>query len=353
MKNRLRILITGCGAPGIAGTIYSLRNNHDERDIFIIGTDTKDEVVGKYLCDRFYAIPAANQKAEYTNGLFSVCKNEKIDIVIPQNTSELITLSGQKELFASIGTSLLISATSALEKANDKFRLMQICRECGVPAGDFYLVDSFENLLKCACELGWPDKKVVIKPPVSNGLRGVRIIDESMDMKKLFYEEKPTSMFIKMENLKIILGTDFPSLIITEYLPGDEFSVDILKTNGRIAVVPRKRDIIRSGITFAGSIEKNNEIINYSKILARKLDLNYCFGFQFKIDPEGVPKILEANPRVQGTMVMSTISGANLIYSAVKNLLGEDYPEFNIDWNSKFYRYWGGIGIVRNNTIQI
>jgi len=50
---------------------------------------------------------------------------------------------------------------------------------------------------------------------------------------------------------------------------------------------------------------------------------------------------------------MSTISGANLIYSAVKNLLGEDYPEFNIDWNSKFYRYWGGIGIVRNNTIQI
>jgi carbamoyl-phosphate synthase large subunit len=69
-------------------------------------------------------------------------------------------------------------------------------------------------------------------------------------------------------------------------------------------------------------------------MLAHELDLKYAFGFQFKGG-----KLLECNPRVQGTMMASTFAGANIIYSAVKYALGEEVPEFNIDWDSRVLRY--------------
>lgn len=142
-------------------------------------------------------------------------------------------------------------------------------------------------------------------------------------------------------------------MIVTEYLPGEEYTVDVIRKGKLMTVIPRKRDLIRSGITFNGSVENNLEIINYSKKLAENLNLEYCFGFQFKLDENNIPKILESNPRVQGTMVLSTIAGANIIFSSVKLLLGEKIPEFNIDWNSKIFRYWGGVGLYKGNSFVV
>ena len=52
MENRpIAVIVTGAGAPGIQGTLYSLKQNYDNRSFHVIGTDINDFVVGKYLCD--------------------------------------------------------------------------------------------------------------------------------------------------------------------------------------------------------------------------------------------------------------------------------------------------------------
>ena len=79
---------------------------------------------------------------------------------------------------------------------------------------------------------------------------GVRIISESFDKKKLFYDEKPNSLFTNMDDLKNILGESFPELIVTEHLPGDEYTVDVFRHNNKTTVIPRIRNHVRSGITF-------------------------------------------------------------------------------------------------------
>ena len=61
MMPKLTILITGAGSPGIAGTIFSIRNNYDNRNFFIITTDIKEDAPGKYLSDKFYVIPPATK----------------------------------------------------------------------------------------------------------------------------------------------------------------------------------------------------------------------------------------------------------------------------------------------------
>ena len=90
----------------------------------------------------------------------------------------------------------------------------------------------------------------------------------------------------------------------------------------------------------------DESLVSYAERLADELGLTFAFGFQFKRDREGTPRILECNPRIQGTMVTSTVAGANVVYSAVKHALGEPIPDDELDPSTdcSFLRYWGGIG---------
>lgn len=342
----LTVLITGAGAPGIKGTLYSLEKNFDDRRIKTIGTDILENVVGRYLCDRFYRISKPSTD-EYLSQLLYICKKDGVDVILPQNTAELSILAGYKKDFLDIGTIVAISDSKGIEIANNKYKLMKIAGRIGVPTPRFYLVDNFEDLIRYAEELGWPNKPVVIKPPISNGMRGLRIIDESIDFRDKFYSEKPTGIYVKMEDLKRILGSMFPQLMIMEYLSGEEYTVDILNADF-LTVVPRRRDLIKAGITFIGTVERNEEIIEYSEKLSREIGLEYAYGFQFKLDENNIPKLLESNPRIQGTMVLSTFAGANIIYGAVKYALAEEIPRFEIKWGTRMLRYWGGIGIEKD-----
>lgn len=345
----LAVLITGSGAPGIAGTIYSLKNNFDGRKITIIGTDILDEVVGKYLCDRFYRISRPSSE-EYLPRLLSLCRNEDIDVLLPQNTAELSVLAEHKDDFERLGTKVAVSSKNGVDIANNKYELMKRASAVGIPVPRFYLVCRQEDLIRRAEDLGWPQRPVVIKPPVSNGMRGLRIIDETLDQRTLFFTEKPSGVHIRMKDLIDVLGSAFPELLIMEYLDGAEYTVDALKAD-RLEVVPRKRDLIKSGITFNGTVEKNEDIIEHSRRLSLDIGLNYAFGFQFKLDEEGAPRLLESNPRIQGTMVLATFAGANVIYGAVKHAMGEEVPKFKVDWGTRILRYWGGIGVRAESTL--
>jgi carbamoyl-phosphate synthase large subunit len=345
----LTVLVTGSGAPGIAGTLYSLRHNFDDRRITTVGTDVKEDVIGTYLCDRFYRISRPSF-GEYLSQLLRICKREGVDVLLPQNTAELSVLAEHKDEFEDLGTAVAVSGKESIDIANNKYDLLKKAVEIGVPAPKFHLADNMNDLIKRAEELGWPERPVVIKPPISNGMRGLRIIDESLDLRSMFFAEKPSGVYAKMDGLGDVLGPAFPELLVTEYLAGDEYTVDALQAE-RLTAIPRTRDLIKSGITFNGTVEKNVEIIGYSEKLSKKIGLDYAFGFQFKLDEEGQPKLLESNPRIQGTMVLATFAGANVIYGAVKRALNEEVPEFKVSWGTRILRYWGGIGIGEGSLL--
>jgi len=347
------VLVTGAGAPGIKGTLYSLRKNYDKRKITVIGTDIRSDVVGTYLCDKFHVIPPAKKTEDYLTALIKICKQDNVNVLLPQNTLELKLLSKNFLRFESVGTKVITSSEKSIKLANDKFQLMKVCKEIGVPVGEFYKVDNFDDLISKATLIGWPSNKIVVKPPISNGMRGVRIINETLDLKKMFYNEKPNSLFTTMNGLYAVLGDTFPDLIVTEYLPGKEYTVDVFRHNKKTTVIPRSRDQIRSGITFSGQVIKHEKLIQYCKKISEKLDLKNCYGFQFKMDVNNNPKILESNPRVQGTMVLATIANANIIYSSVKSVLNEDIPKFNVKWGAKISRFWGGVGVDSDKKITI
>lgn len=348
----LTILVTGSGAPGIGGTLYSLKNNFDQRRIRTIGTDINRNAVGRCLCDKFYRIARPTEE-NYLTDLQRICAIEKVDVVIPQNTAELPVLAEHAAEFAGLGTAVAVSGSNPIETANNKQRLLHRAAAIGIPCPESLSVNTAEDLQKSAERLGWPEKRVVVKPPVSNGMRGFRIIDENVNLREQFYSEKPTAVRMPMGALMSILGDSFPDLLVMEYLPGPEYTVDLLNGPETFVAVPRRREQILSGITFSGVTEQHRDIIDHSAALTRNIGLKYAFGFQFKCDQNYVPKLLESNPRVQGTMVLSTFSGANIIYGAVKLALEEEVPDFAIRWDTWILRYWGGLGVWQGRQTGI
>ncbi|MFB6164760.1 MAG: ATP-grasp domain-containing protein [Haloarculaceae archaeon] len=345
------VLVTGCGAPGFPGTLYSLRADPD-RDPRVVGVDVRAEQAGRYLADDFFEVPRADADG-FVGELLDVCRRADVDVVLPQVTRELPVLAAERERFADAGIDVAVADADVIGVANDKEALVEVCADVEVPRPETRAAETAAELTDACEALGHPDRPVVVKPPTSNGSRGMRILDPDRDRERAFYEDKPTGVYSTLPELRRILGESFPRLLVMEYLPGTEYTVDAFRPRGggETVAVPRRREEVRSGISFRTSVERHEAILAATERLADELELTGAFGFQFKLDADGEPKILECNPRVQGTMVTATMAGANLVAAAVRDARGDPLPALEPDWSTTFSRYWGGVGTVDGDVV--
>lgn len=355
MDKPLRILVTGCGAPGTRGTLYCLKKNPDGVEVKCVGADINESAVGRYWMDEFYTVPGPESDS-YVDALIDIVQKEKIDIVLPQTTREIETLSRNRD-FLSSRMKIMVSPERAISNANNKWKLLEIFKLLRLPHPSYHMTFSEAELVAAATALGYPKKSVVVKPAVSNGMRGFRILREDAWDLERFLSEKPNGEEVALEELLHILkrGHDWPALLVTEFLPGPEYSVDVFIGAHVTIAIPRLRRAIRSGISFDNVLVHREDMIEYALRASEHLGLQYAIGFQFKLDEEGVPKVLESNPRVQGTMVASFFCGVNVIWLAVREIMGNPYIKIDPPRNEKisFKRFWGGIGITESGIYEI
>lgn len=355
MLEDITVLMTGAGAPGAPGIIKCLRLNK-ERNIRIIGVDADLEgAIGVGMTDVSYKVPKANAP-DFISELLSICKKERVQVIIPLVTNELFILARCKQLLKQEGVVVLVTDFEELLVANDKHKLMERCKKIGVPVPDFKLVNTLEGFVEAAKALGYPDRKICFKPPVSNGLRGFRIVDDSTLKMDNLINEKPNNVFIGFDEFVEIAkaSTYFPELLVMEYLPGEEFSIDALGDGEQcLGVIPRSRDKIKMGISFVGTTVHDAPIEEYCTALIRDMRMFGNVGFQFRRDANGIPKIIESNPRVQGTIVLCLASGYNMVYNAVKIALGEKPLNYPIVWGTKMVRFWDEMYFRNGKSIDV
>lgn len=330
----ITVLITGAGAPGAPSIIKMLKNS-GERKIRIIGTDqNRQDSIGLLMLEKVYQIP--NDDA-FIDTLLNVCKVEKVDVILPLVTSELGKLSKAKESFKKEGFSIAIDQHHSFS-LNSKTWVMDKFKEYGLPTPEYYTVNSLPDFIDKTISLGYPKNEVCFKPPRSNGSRGFRILSNSDNRMDNLINNKPESLYMTMQEFIEIANeaTYFPELLVMEYLPGQEYSVDCLEN----VVIPRTRDKLKMGISFIGTVTNNRKIIEYCNKVMKTLELQGIIGFQFKDDRFGNPKIIECNPRVQGSSVLCYGAGYNIVYNAIKQALGEPLQEPNIKWGTRMIRYW-------------
>ena len=337
----LTVLYTSAGGLGYPSHVRCFAAVK-ERKIRVVGTAQDSTAPGFAFIDKGYVVSPIGSK-EYIEEIFNICKNEGVQVVIPADPRELNTFAREKDRFEKIGTKVVVSSLKSLKVANDKCLLYEYCNRESIPAPIFFRPGNYAEFMKAVSSLGYPESDVCFKPAISSGSRGFRVITSRVDRLDLLLANQPDSTFTSIEEVTSVLGNskDFPNLVVMEYLPGDEYSVDVVADRGKaIVIVPRIRERIILGASFTGRILKHDRIIEYSRKIVSGIELNGAVGLQFRMDKEGTPKILEINARPHGALTLSAAGGVNILYLAVKVALGEKVTPPKIKWNTKLTRYY-------------
>lgn len=335
----ITVLMTGCGAPGAHGIIKCLRKN-GERNIRIIGVDMNENAGARDMVDVFDLVPPAASD-DFIDAVLAICKAEKVDVVLPIVTRELMKFSLNRDRFEAVGTKVSVMKPETLEIVNNKAHLLTALKDAGIPTPEFIVAHTADEVEAACYSLGFPNGPVCVKCAVGNGSRGVRILDFTVSKYDLFFNQKPNSMYISFSELMETLRErdEIPEMLVMEFLPGVEYSVDIIMQQGLPHGV-----VIRRGLSVLTSnmmslvIEDNADIAEYAIHAAQAVGADGNFGFDLLLNREGEPRIIEMNPRLTGGVVACSAAGVNLPYLGVKQMLGESFPSCLPVYGTRMFR---------------
>ncbi|OGJ87873.1 MAG: hypothetical protein A2268_00745 [Candidatus Raymondbacteria bacterium RifOxyA12_full_50_37] len=339
----LTVILTGAGAPGWPDICRSLVENN-ERTIDIVAVDMDRDVAGYRLVKKHAVVPAGVSPA-YIPAMVCLVKKFKAHAIVPLTDPELPALASAASLFKKMGVVLPVARPSAIAIAADKIRTHEFLtnRHRAIPA--YRIARTSVEFSVAIAALGYPKTKVCFKPGIAHGSRGFRILDpQATEAATLFAEKAENTRYAMTgERAREILDNcaSFPSLLVTEYLPGKEYSVDLLVRKRSVAaVVCRERTRIRFGLTYQGRVIADPKLERLAVDIALRIGLTFNANIQFKKDAAGTYRLLEINPRTSGTIALCRAAGVNLPYLGLKLALGERITAQKPVPGTRNYRYW-------------
>jgi carbamoyl-phosphate synthase large subunit len=240
-------------------------------------------------------IPAGHS-VDFIPALLQLCEEHKIEVLIPTVDVELLAISKHQGEFGAKGVQIPLSSTKSLELCRDKYALFDFCKDTGLTS-EFTLLSEHSDLTTFT----YP---CFAKPRLGAGGQGALVIHDQKELDTL-----PKNQ----------------SYLIQELLGGEEFSVDVyVQSNGcPLAVVPRLRMKIDSGIAVAAQTQINPTLTEMALKIIQKMGLTYVANIQFKANAQGEFKLLEINPRFPGTLPLTAAAGIDIPKLMINDLQGE------------------------------
>jgi carbamoyl-phosphate synthase large subunit len=337
------LIPSGAGAPGFAGILHCLKQAPGIR---VLAGDINNQAYGRQLADGFFQTPPTDDP-EYTKFILETALANQAEFILPITTRELLPLAEEEAKFRLHGIRLIASPLSALRIANNKAYTYEALKSAGLPYPEFKRVDNLESLINAVKEMNHTER-VIFKPAVGNGSRGFGVILSQIESQhRNIILEKPGNPLYRWEELPFLLPRKFDGeMLVCEYLPGQEYSVDILVEKGRIHyALVRTREKMIGGISVQGRFVKQNDILHQTEKICALLGLHGPVGMQFRLRTGGEPMLLEINPRLQGTACSAIGAGVNIPLDTLrleqgKTVLGK--PE-SIYWGVGFSRHWSEV----------
>lgn len=305
------VLLTGAGGAAAVSFIKAVRHEH----VVLHAADMDPWGAGLYL------VPApqrhrvrAGADAGFVPHLLELCRRHAVDVLVPTVDAELLGIAQARHEFASAGIRLLLAEERTLSLCLDKWALLRACDGI-VPVGRYAVLDGTFSAESAQFPL-------IVKPRDGSGSRGVELVSSAGQLASYSRDGH---------------------LLVQEYLPGEEYSVDVLAAqDGRIvATVPRVRLKVDSGIAIAAMTLHDPELEAFARRVAERIGLRYVANIQFRRDAQGSPTLLEVNPRFPGTMPLTVESGVNMPLLALRDVLGSAPPDGPLPFcDLAVVRYW-------------
>lgn len=335
----LTVLVTACGAQFMPGLANCLKQN-GERNIRIIGTDMADDPTVLQMVDACYNVPRATDP-KYVDRILEICKKDKVDVVMPFMSADLIPMIDRKQDFEKEGIKVSVSDRRSVEITNNKYSFYKFLKENGLKVPRFAPVRKADDLIPACEACGYPNNAVCVKATELSGSRGIRIIRPGVSRFDVLFGEKPNSFYTTMDELLATLKErdTMPEMMAMEFLPGEEGSVDLIADHGKILYMAyRESNVNLHSIPQVGTLSENKEAYEIAEKVISALGLTGNADLDFKADADGHPVLMEINPRIAATMQIFKEGGLNLPYLRIKMLLGEELPKVEIKYGVKMRR---------------
>jgi len=273
------VLVPGAGGPAAVSTIKSLRlAGFTGR---IVSTDANPLSAGFYLSDSFRVVPKASDAAFYP-AVSRLIQEERVNVIVPTSGFDIYEYSRHKAEFERSGVVVAMSDLDAMTTCANKWEFY--LKTCGA----FPLPETSMDLAS------WQTFPCFVKPVLGKGSRHSYRCDGPEEL--MFY------------------ASQVQNLVVQEYLPGEEYTVDVLSDleGTPLLAVPRIRLETKEGISTKGKIINDAEIERLCLEMARHLNLKGPTCIQLKRDGSGSLKFLEVNPRIGGGSMFTTLAGVNI-----------------------------------------
>jgi carbamoyl-phosphate synthase large subunit len=272
------VLVPGASAPAAINTIKSLKMVN--YPVKIISSDTNPISAGFYLSDAHEVLPEVENES-YTTRLFEIISKHNIGILMPSSGYDIYNFSRNKGNLLDRGAVAVVSDEDVMQKCRDKMETFTFLSQKF--ASPYTTVDPNKII----------EFPLIAKPRFGKGSKGVVKIDNDDDLK-----------YVQSKN---------DNLIFQEYLPGTEYTIDVLSDleGEPIIAVPRIRLQTKAGISTIGKIVKDDSISETCKSIAKYLKIIGPCCIQMKETKDGILKVVEVNPRLGGGTIFTALAGAN------------------------------------------
>jgi len=236
-------------------------------------------------------------RIEYIPALLKLVQRHHVGLLVPLTDLDLRCLARQRENFAAIGCTVMIGAEEDVKLCRDKARSNELFGKAGL--GTIKTCDLNEFRAE-------PFYPCFVKPIRGSAGIGAGIIRNERE-------------------LGTHVATHGELLVVQEYIPGQEFTVDVYRDRrGRVrCVVPRQRLAVRSGEVAKGITVKDEELIAAAIRLSDLLGSIWgVFCCQCRRRKGDLPRFFEINPRFGGGAPLSIAAGADLPLYLLQEVLG-------------------------------
>jgi glutathione synthase/RimK-type ligase-like ATP-grasp enzyme len=258
----------------------------------VAGTDLNPRSAGSRLCDSFDAVPRGDDPG-FVDAMADVVRRREADVVFPTSSAEIGAWARARDDFP---VPVMAGPAAGVDAASDKAATFDLAERIGVPAPETIGVGDVDGLVAAARDLGYPGRRVVIKPLHAKGSRGVRVLTSDADERAWLLDARPGEHApLTLDAAARLLGDgEFPPYLVQEWLEGPEETVDAIAWRGEMLLpMTRTREAIRAGLAMDFTLLHRPDEERHAAALTEALAMDYFISVQFKGG-----RLMEINPRV-------------------------------------------------------
>lgn len=298
------ILVAGSGNVTGMNVIKALVGN---KDINVYGCDYEAVNPSNQWCISF-EVPRCAESG-YTKAISDIVEENRITHIIATNDHDVRALTMLNELRVSFP--IFNGYSKNILRCLDKRETIKMFLNAGV-----------QTPVEVLSKKDYP--YVLRKEAMGNNAKYVHIVKNDEDLAKI-----PDEHFING--------------IMTRYVQGVEYTVDILCDNNSnvLSAIPRKRIKVVGGMVHHAQIIEESRLIDLCVKVAKSVRLVGMNCIQCMVNGEDY-YFIEINPRPGSGIDLSIRSGVNMPLLWVRESMGEEYNISDPKWGLQMKRYYEG-----------